>query len=272
MAPRAQGALRWTAHLFALAWQAMEDIVLRVRELLNQANATFGPRNTASGLYRLLELHVLLYEDCWTSERVEKFTQAFWRLHWSMYDSSPKGLDNVGLHHSGRIFYGFDRKYFAEHYEKFCAQYSKLITRRVQYVPSHGFLHNRFVYTVNIDYTWKYFPIPQPISNFLLGNKDASAFPMHPFLATDTNLDVFAAGEISFYWLPADDHPRIVLLNNISGHYRPTKLHPEDLVHLVKTIHEWSDDISIIGITNRGGHIAGTLGNVIRLNGDSNVR
>lgn len=90
----------------------------------------------------------------------------------------------------------------------------------------------KFIYVVGPNAEWRHFSLPQPLAVTLAGRRDPSLFPFHPFLSTDFDFSVIAAGEISILWKQSQRHPEMIYLNNVSGHYKPKTVKSTDLVQI----------------------------------------
>lgn len=232
----------------------------RLEKLIIESDLKFDKINPVSTFYRFLRLCNYLYEDVWNEKSKIEFEKTYNDFHSILfYSSRKKDFDYSEISKSGQVFYQFPKKKFNNLYKEHIDKYKDDCHSNISFDNNHKHLHNRFIYIIDSKLKFNYYRIPQPIDNFVIGNKDVTAFPFHPMLAINTELKVFCAGEISFFWKKHNKYPNIVFLNNISGHYKPTLISPKKLNETSREILKLPKTTSIVCFTNLGIEISGSL-------------
>lgn len=125
------------------------------------------------------------------------------------------------------------------------------------FVENHQFLFNKFIYVLGLKNEFRYFVKPQPTKISLLGNGNINEYPFHPTLAHDLKLDVSLAGEISFLWNKDENNPKIIFINNVSGHYKPYKWDCRSLNGIIREVLNLTEETVLISLANDGVAISG---------------
>lgn len=153
--------------------------------------------------------------------------------------------------------YVFDADDYARSYATAASLWKPGVRSRLEWTPSHQDLFNRFIYVIGKNGEWRYFCKPLPTVVSITRRNDVSRFPFHPVLAEDLGLEVQVAGEIAFMWNPGKPYPSAVLVNNVSGHFRPDGWRAAELASCIRSVLCLPDAATVIALANDGGHISG---------------
>jgi len=239
----------------------------KIENLIIEFDKKFGAVNPVSTFYRFLRLSNFLYQNIWDENSVREFKTSLENFHSILFSNTKKKNFDYSIEAiDGKIYYKFPRNKFDDLYKEFICNYENDFSSNLLFDFNHRFLHNRFIYIIDSELRFNYYLKPQPMDNFLIGNKDVKIFPFHPMLAIQSDLKVFCAGELSFYWKKEDEYPIALYINNISGHYMPTTVSSDELNITIRKILKLPNSCSIISFTNEGVKISGKLKDKLKLN------
>lgn len=94
-------------------------------------------------------------------------------------------------------------------------------------------IYDKFIYVVGPNSELRFLCDPQPVYVSAKGRRNPRDYPFHPFLASEFGFEVSAAGEFSILWARQDSSPRVMYINNISGHFRPKNLSASELLGII---------------------------------------
>ena len=155
------------------------------------------------------------------------------------------------------LHYDFSRSDYTKHYAALASRWNSGIRSTLEWTHEHRDLFNRFIYVIGRNGEWRYFSQALPISIVITRRNSVERFPFHPILANDLDLAVAVAGEIAFRWEPEMACPSAVLVNNVSGHFRPEGWKAADLAGCLRSTLGLPTETLIIALANDGAHISG---------------
>ncbi len=147
--------------------------------------------------------------------------------------------------------YSYDLKKYDLNYKSIAHTFVPNILQSTVYSTNYKNSCNKFNYIVSVNGEMYIYNIPKTVSQILSPPKPYE-YPNHAILAGEHKLEVIVAGEISFLWDHPSETPDLIIVNNISGHFRPLDWTCQDLGKLVKKIFKLSEDKLVIAFANNG--------------------
>ncbi len=222
-----------------------------------KAARRFGPKNPL--LTHLLHAKAaLLCHDVMHvgSESVDNLCQIVSQIAACQFDTGSVVIGPAPVKWRN-LNYNFSRSDFTKHYAALASRWEPGIRCALEWTPQHRDLFHRFIYVIGKNGEWRYFCEALPISVSITRRNNIERFPFHPLLANGLNLAVTVAGEIAFQWEPEQPFPSAVLVNNVSGHFRPEGWRSADLAGCVRSVLGLPAETLMIALANDGAHISG---------------
>lgn len=151
--------------------------------------------------------------------------------------------------------YEFPTDSYTPDYAASYLKFSHLFSLELVRTKDHESLAHRFIYVVGNSGQWRYCVQPQPIAVTVFGRADVLFYPFHPVLSHGLSDRIYVAGEISFHWQPSEAAPKWVLVNNVSGHYRPKEWSATALAAYIKHVLRLPDYTFVLSVANDGASV-----------------
>jgi hypothetical protein len=242
---------------------ASPDLLADLDRRLRSARREFGPTNTLTSALLHLRAALLIHRAALANDaEAHLFLETLAELSELAFGCASVRLMDPQTCPEKLPHFAFPVESYSEVLANASRVFRTAIHDSLLPLDSHRDLFNRFIYVVGPRLEWRYCSIPQNLTDILLGNHDTSEFPFHPVLADDLELTATCAGEVSFLWGEGEDAPRVLLVNNISGHFRPT-WRSTDLDGLIRRALRLRGQTSVLSMANDGWCVSGPLGTTL---------
>ncbi len=222
----------------------MRDTLDAIRYTLAESDNEYGDRSVASYELARLELSYVLSAAkrlIWNEIKVSvdllsfKYCGREQLLGLEISEFSPKIIHPISLENK-KAYVVFNRK----HESNIQNGFSK--------VQASPFNYN---YVISPKYEFLYFDVPADPKDTILKRSVKDGRVVHPAIAVKSEFNVFCAGEFSLLY-NASNNVYFLVVNNCSGHYRPTHLSPAMLYGLLCRCGLGIEKIPTLVFTNMG--------------------
>jgi hypothetical protein len=239
--------------------RSIEALLSELDRLIVEAEDRFGKTNPVLYQYQQLRAAVFLQEalehNILRSRSTKQTLREIARLTFGV--TTVSFGDPLELQESAPCF-SFPQEAFSIEYQQALERFRDAISVELTFDTNYQNLLNRFIYVIGPELQWRQCMTQQSITDIFLGNKTQKNAPFHPVLAHDFKLLVACAGEVAFYWKNQEKHPEIVMINNVSGHYRPI-LCSSQLEALTRTTLKLPRETSVLALANDGFRVSGPI-------------